>query len=88
MSCCGQKHAAPSQREQSSFNLDRAAVPPPSTELLAPEYRVRYLGPDPLSLSGMSGRIYYFDRAGSAGPVAAADYDALLRTGLFEADLA
>lgn len=54
----------------------------PPVELLAPEYRARYLGSDPLWLRGMSGRVYCFSHDG------ASDYDALLRTGLFEADLA
>ncbi len=87
MSCCGQKRAA-LNTQQRSWNRAAAPIasaPRKESDGLVP---LRYLGAEPLSLSGpYSGRIYSVGQAGSAISADPLDVQVLLSTLLFTRDV-
>lgn len=92
MSCCGTKRAAASADAFAGHTPARArgAASPPAEAPAAQGNHghahrgVRYVGTQPLSLTGpVSGQVYYFAAHDASALVDTRDFEALLRTDLF-----
>lgn len=93
MSCCGQKRAAAASAAKSvrsqvsgraTESAQTASMAPRAGKADASRRALRYVGTQPLSLTGpASGRVYYFATPDATAQVDVADFEALLRTHLF-----